>query len=139
MLTGGVLSLVTNPAPNCVLTIIEDVSGNTQDNVMILLSLLQATQASNQDLWSGVPFLLTAIWSSLKAHLLHNRYVDNILRTVLIPFLLQYRGLIFQQDNARPRTTHVSMNCLTACQTFRYPARSPDLSPIEHVWDMMGK
>ncbi|GFU12938.1 transposable element Tc1 transposase [Trichonephila clavipes] len=27
------------------------------------------------------------------------------------------------------------MNCLAACQTLP----SPDLSPIEHVWDMMGR
>ncbi|GFV82178.1 transposable element Tcb1 transposase [Trichonephila clavipes] len=26
-----------------------------------------------------------------------------------------------------------------ACQTLPWPARSPDLCPIEHVWDMMGR
>ncbi|GFT00805.1 transposable element Tcb1 transposase [Trichonephila clavipes] len=31
------------------------------------------------------------------------------------------------------------MNCLTVCQTVHWPARSPDLSPIEHVYDMMGR
>ncbi|GFX29031.1 transposable element Tcb1 transposase [Trichonephila clavipes] len=31
------------------------------------------------------------------------------------------------------------MNCLTACKTLSLPAKSPDLSPIEHVWDMMGR
>ncbi|GFY22488.1 transposable element Tcb1 transposase [Trichonephila clavipes] len=31
------------------------------------------------------------------------------------------------------------MNCLTACQTLPWPARSPDLSSIEHVWDMMAR
>lgn len=67
------------------------------------------------------------------------RYVDDILRPVLLPFLLQYPGLIFQQDNARPHTARVAMNCLEACQTLPWPARSPDLSPIEHVWDMMGR
>ncbi|GFW37831.1 transposable element Tcb2 transposase [Trichonephila clavipes] len=30
-------------------------------------------------------------------------------------------------------------DCLTACQTHPWPARSPDLSTIEHVWDMMGR
>ncbi|GFW92134.1 uncharacterized protein TNCV_3540201 [Trichonephila clavipes] len=40
-----------------------------------------------------------------------------------------------QQDNAKPHTTRVAMNCLTAYQTLPWPVRSP----IEHVWDMMGR
>ncbi|GFV91838.1 transposable element Tc1 transposase [Trichonephila clavipes] len=50
-------------------------------------------------------------------------YVDDILRTVLIPFLLQYPGLIFQQDNTKPHTARVAMNCLTACQTLPFSDR----------------
>ncbi|GFY01091.1 transposable element Tcb2 transposase [Trichonephila clavipes] len=43
------------------------------------------------------------------------------------------------QDNARPHTAHVAMNCHTAYQILPWPARLPDLSPIEHVWNMMGR
>ncbi|GFW51781.1 transposable element Tc1 transposase [Trichonephila clavipes] len=42
-------------------------------------------------------------------------------------------SLIFQKDNVRPHTVRVAMNCLTACQTLPWSARSPDLSPVEHV------
>ncbi|GFW86120.1 transposable element Tc1 transposase [Trichonephila clavipes] len=66
-------------------------------------------------------------------------YVDHILRTLLLPFLLQYLDLIFQQDNARPHTSRVVLNCLTAFQLLPWLARSPDLSPVMHVWDMMGR
>ncbi|GFT78085.1 hypothetical protein TNCV_2820801 [Trichonephila clavipes] len=31
------------------------------------------------------------------------------------------------------------MNYLAACQTLPWPASSPDLSPIEHVWDMIRR
>ncbi|GFX39752.1 transposable element Tcb1 transposase [Trichonephila clavipes] len=31
------------------------------------------------------------------------------------------------------------MNCLAACKTLPWSARSPDFSPIEHAWDMMGR
>ncbi|GFX79734.1 transposable element Tc1 transposase [Trichonephila clavipes] len=55
---------------------------------------------------------LVVMSGALTAH----RNVDDILRTVLLPFLLQYPGLIFQQDNAKPYTTRVAMNCLTAYQ-----------------------
>ncbi|GFW47654.1 uncharacterized protein TNCV_2828471 [Trichonephila clavipes] len=68
-----------------------------------------------------------------------HRYVDALLRTVLVPLLLQYPGLIFQQDNAKSHTTRVVINCLTAYKTLSWPARLPDPSPNEHVWDMMRR
>ncbi|GFU34615.1 transposable element Tc1 transposase [Trichonephila clavipes] len=52
---------------------------------------------------------------------------------------LQYPGLIFQQDNARLHMARVTMNCLIACQTLHWPARSSDVSLTEHVWDMMER
>ncbi|GFW55681.1 transposable element Tc1 transposase [Trichonephila clavipes] len=68
-----------------------------------------------------------------------HRYVDGILRTVLLPFLFQNSGLIFQQDNAKPHITRVAMNCLTAYQILPLPARLLDSSPIEHVWGMIER
>ncbi|UYV82585.1 hypothetical protein LAZ67_22000050 [Cordylochernes scorpioides] len=67
------------------------------------------------------------------------RYVDDILRPVLLPFLSHHPGLTFQQDNARPHTARVTMDCLQSCRTLPWPARSTDLSPIEHIWDVMGR
>ncbi|GFX28429.1 transposable element Tc1 transposase [Trichonephila clavipes] len=52
------------------------------------------------------------------------------------------RGRIIElkeQDNAKPHTTRVAMNCLTAYQTLPWPAISPNPSPIDHVGDMMGR
>ncbi|GFY17511.1 transposable element Tcb1 transposase [Trichonephila clavipes] len=42
---------------------------------------------------------------------------------------------IFQQDNARPHTACISQH---AIRGVPWPAYSPDLSPIEHVWDVIG-
>ncbi|GFY31188.1 transposable element Tc1 transposase [Trichonephila clavipes] len=44
-----------------------------------------------------------------------------------------FPGAIFQQDNARPHTARVAQYFLRHFQTFPWPARSPDLSPVEHV------
>ncbi|GFU50336.1 HTH_Tnp_Tc3_2 domain-containing protein [Trichonephila clavipes] len=53
---GDVYCLATNSASNCVVKIIEKLSGDAQDSKPILLSLLHVTQALNQELRSGVPF-----------------------------------------------------------------------------------
>ncbi|GFX53312.1 HTH_Tnp_Tc3_2 domain-containing protein [Trichonephila clavipes] len=60
----------------------------------------------------------------IRGTLIAQRCVDLILRTVLLPFLLPYPGLIFQQDYARPHTARVTLNCLISCQTLPWPARS---------------
>ncbi|GFT00806.1 hypothetical protein TNCV_3114691 [Trichonephila clavipes] len=83
--------LATYPASNCVLTIIEDVSGEAQGSVPILLSLLHATQALKQKLLSGAPLLLTVgpLWSSLEhtySTAVRRRHSDNCFAT--IPFAL---------------------------------------------------
>ncbi|GFV42913.1 transposable element Tcb2 transposase [Trichonephila clavipes] len=53
------------------------------------------------------------------------------------PFLNGLPGAIFQQDNARPHTATVAQDFLRRFQTLPRPARSPDLSPVVHVWDQL--
>ncbi|GFV30322.1 putative transposable element [Trichonephila clavipes] len=43
------------------------------------------------------------------------------------------------QDNAQPHTARASQDCLLTVTTLPWPARSPDLSPIEHIWDSLGR
>ncbi|GFW88564.1 transposable element Tc1 transposase [Trichonephila clavipes] len=52
-------------------------------------------------------------------------------------FVLGTDGAIFQQDNARPHTARVAQEFLRHFQTLPWLARSPDLSPVEHVWDQL--
>ncbi|GFV19251.1 uncharacterized protein TNCV_484451 [Trichonephila clavipes] len=48
-------------------------------------------------------------------------------------------GAIYQQDNARPYTARLSQQCLQGYDVLPWSARSPDLSPIEHVWNALGR
>ena len=68
------------------------------------------------------------------------RYVDDIVIPVIAPAIAE-RNLTLQQDNAKPHTCRVTMNAFAANNIPRlhWPARSPDLSPIEHVWDIMQR
>ncbi|GFU97530.1 uncharacterized protein TNCV_4764371 [Trichonephila clavipes] len=45
----------------------------------------------------------------------------------------------FQQDNARPHTAKVKQDCLRTVTTLPWYTRFPDLSPIEHIWDHLGR
>ena len=69
-------------------------------------------------------------------------YRDNVLAPYVIPFSRRHgRGFVFQDDNARAHRARVVTNYLQRrnIQTLPWPAMSPDLSPIEHVWDILGK
>ncbi|GFU75013.1 transposable element Tcb2 transposase [Trichonephila clavipes] len=55
------------------------------------------------------------------------------------PFLNGLPGAIFQQDNARPHTARVAQEFLRHFQTLPWPTCSPDLSPVEHVWDQLKR
>ncbi|GFX71629.1 transposable element Tcb2 transposase [Trichonephila clavipes] len=67
------------------------------------------------------------------------RYVDDILRPHVGPFLNGLPGVIFQQDNAHPHTVRVAKDFLRHFQTLPWPARSPDLSPVVHVWNRLKR
>ncbi|GBO16863.1 hypothetical protein AVEN_187097-1 [Araneus ventricosus] len=66
-------------------------------------------------------------------------YVYDILRPEVGPFLSSLPGVSFQQDNARPNTARVAQDFLRHVQTLPWPAHSPDLYPIEHVWDQLKR
>ena len=65
----------------------------------------------------------------------------GIIEPVVVPYLQKHNVGIFQHDNARPHTVRYTQNILHIhnVNVLQWPARSPDLSPIEHLWDHLGR
>ncbi len=63
---------------------------------------------------------------------------DEILRPIVVPFI-HIHHLMLQNDNARPRVVNICTQFLEAenIPVLAWPAYSPDMSPIEHVWDAL--
>ncbi|GFY24101.1 transposable element Tcb1 transposase [Trichonephila clavipes] len=70
------------------------------------------------------------------------RYIDE----VLLPHVRLFRGavgdkFVFMDDNATCHRTLAVQDCLYSegIQRLVWPVRSPDLNPIENVWDAFGR
>ena len=77
----------------------------------------------------------------VNAKLNAQQYCDEIIRPIVLRFMRRHPGFLFQQANARPHTARITTYLLqrSNVQMLDWPARSPDLSPIEHVWDILSR
>ncbi|GFY13320.1 transposable element Tcb2 transposase [Trichonephila clavipes] len=88
--------------------------------------------------WNAIAYNTRLPLVLIRGTMTAQRYVHDILQPHALPLMQRLPGAIFQQDNARPHTARVSQGCLLAVTFLPSPARSPDLSSIDHIWDLLG-
>ena len=91
--------------------------------------------------WGAIGYNMGSRLLRIEGNLNSNRYIRKVLQPEVLPLLQATPHAIFQQDNARP---HVKRIIQAFFQRRRvsllpWPARSPEMLPIEHVWDMVGR
>ena len=92
-------------------------------------------------LWYGLEFDMIDSRTQLKVvqgTLNAVKYRDDILDHIVLSFMQQRNfDHVFQHDNARCHVARVCQDFLKQnhIRVLPWPALSPDLSPIEHLWD----
>lgn len=91
--------------------------------------------------WGGITWTDRTQLVLVDGNLNAVRYRDEIVDQHILPFINAHAPITLQQDNARPHVARVITDHLTNnnVDVLDWPAVSPDLSPIEHLWDEMDR
>ena len=91
--------------------------------------------------WRGIMGRRKTNLIVLQGNLSAQGYINQILDPEAVPFLQRHGPVILMQDNARPHVARICRQFLNRnnVNVLPWPAVSPDMNPIEHIWDYLGR
>ena len=91
--------------------------------------------------WDEIGYNIRSRLLRTEGNLNSNRHIREVLQPEGLPLLQTAPHAIFQQDNARPNVARIVLAFFQRrwVSLLPWPARSPDMSPIKHIWDMVGR
>ena len=68
-------------------------------------------------------------------------FINQILHPEAVPFLQRHGPATLRHVNARPHVARICRQFLNKnnVNALPWPAVSPDMNPIEHIWDYLGR
>ena len=114
-----------------------------EGNVLLITVSLRGTDLEVGVLWYGGGIM--GRWKTnpivVQGNLNAQGYINQILKSETVPFLQRHGPSILMHDNARPHVTSICQQFLNRnnVNVLPWPAVSPDMNPIEHIWDYLGR
>ncbi|GFT92978.1 transposable element Tcb2 transposase [Trichonephila clavipes] len=104
---------------------------------IILRSYTKVSDLAVGECWCMVASPLTGAQTSTA-----RRYREEILRPIVVPYAAAIGDdFILMDDNCRPHCANLVEDFLfdEGIVRMEWPVCSPDMDPIEHVWDALGR
>lgn len=92
--------------------------------------------------WAGVMHGFRTDLLPVQGTMAANSYLTEVLQPVVRPLARRHgENFMFVDDNSRPHRARIVTDYLreAGIDRMEWPAYSPDMNPIEHVWDMLHR
>ena len=91
--------------------------------------------------WAGISLHTKAPIVNTNGNLNARQYQNQIVQPFILPHLAVNKGMALAQEIAPYHVTRTTRQMLIAnrVRLLHWPAKCPDLNPMEHVWDLLKR